>query len=98
MTKAQDKFSVNLLDRNYTVKCTDLELPKLQRAADYLNLKLAEIRQTHKLLSREEIAMMAALNMSYELLTNSQHEIESEKNVQTINSLGKKIAEFLTQN
>ncbi len=98
MINERDKFSIKLLDRVYTVRCTKADLPKLQQAADYLNLKLADIRQNYQLLSREEIAMMAALNVSYELITNTQNEVESEKNVQTINSLSKKIAEFLTQN
>ncbi|MDF2867787.1 MAG: cell division protein ZapA [Gammaproteobacteria bacterium] len=98
MSNQQDKFSIKLLDRMYTVKCTQADLAKLQKAADHLNFKLAEIRQNYKVLSREDIAMMAALNVSYELLNDTQSEVETEKNEQTINSLSKKIKEFLTQN
>lgn len=97
MANEQDKFSIKLLDRLYTVKCKKADLPKLQQAADYLNLKLADIRQNYQLLSREEIAMMAALNVSYEIVNDIQSEADIEKNEQAINLLSKKIEEFLTQ-
>lgn len=97
MSNQQDKSSFKLLDRVYSVKCTQADLPNLQKAADYLNQKLAEIRKNNKVLSREEVAMMAALNMSYELLASGKSGAEIENVESSINALSKKIKEFLTQ-
>jgi len=97
MASSADKFGIKLLERMYSVKCSKADLPKLQKAADHLNLKLAEIRQKYKNLSREEIAMMAALNISYELLNDSKNNVEAEQMEQSLDALSKKIADFLTQ-
>lgn len=94
MTKHQDKVSVKLLERLYAVKCTEAEQPKLQEAVEYLNKKLFAIRQNHKNLSREEIAMMAALNISYELLNG---EADSFDSTEAMSQLNKKIADFFAQ-
>lgn len=94
MIKHPNKVEVELLERLYSVKCSEIEQPKLHEAAEYLNKKLIEIRQHHKTLTREEIAMMAALNISYETL-NGQFDNSGAN--QAITQLNKKIADFLTQ-
>ena len=39
-------------------------------AADYLNRKLKEVRDTGKVVGNERIALMAALNIAHESLSN----------------------------
>lgn len=92
-----NNFTVKLLERAYTIKCSPAEVSALQRAADYLQNKLSDIRQNYTNLSREEVAMMVALNMSYELLTQTQAGPEKGEAQELIVDLSKKIEEFLTQ-
>jgi cell division protein ZapA len=97
MTEQLDKLSINLLDRLYSVKCKAADSANLQKAAAHLAAKLDEIRSLNRNLSREEIAMMAALNISYDLLNGSQANHAQEKAQQSVAQLNKKIKEFLTQ-
>jgi cell division protein ZapA len=92
-----NNFTVKLLERAYTIKCSQAEVSELQKAADYLQNKLSAIRQNYANLSREEVAMMVALNMSYELLTQTQAGPEKDKAHEVVVNLSKKIEEFLTQ-
>lgn len=64
-TKARD---VKIMGRDFTVSCSDDELQGLMDAVDYLNNKMNEIRDTGKVVGVERIAIMAALNMSHDLL------------------------------
>jgi len=60
--------TVKILDTEYRVSCPPEELEALHAAAAYLTEKMRDIRETGKILGVERIAVMAALNVSYELL------------------------------
>ena len=60
--------TVKLLDKEYTISCPDGAEAELLASADYLNQKMQEIRGSGKIIGLERIAVMAALNISYELL------------------------------
>ncbi len=64
--------SVKLLDKEYTISCPDGAEAELLASADYLNEKMREIRNTGKIVGLERIAVMAALNMSHELLKTKE--------------------------
>ena len=98
MTQQPNNFKVKILERVYSLKCDPADLPNLQKAADHLNQKLQEIRTSYKTLSREEIAMMAALNSSYEMFNQKQDGFQQDEIQQTADALSKKIEDFLTQN
>ena len=60
--------SVNILDKEYIIACDDDERHDLMRSADYLDKKMREIRDNGKVIGADRIAVMAALNISHELL------------------------------
>ncbi|MCB5188263.1 cell division protein ZapA [Methylobacillus caricis] len=60
---------VNIMGREFTIACTDEEREGLLRSVDYLDKKMREIRDTGKVIGVERIAVMAALNITHELLT-----------------------------
>jgi len=60
---------VNIMGREFKVACSDDEREGLIEAVNYLDKKMREIRDTGKVIGVERIAIMAALNLSHELLT-----------------------------
>lgn len=62
-------LDVNILDREFRVACPDDERGELLDAVKYLDNKMREIRDAGKIASVERIAIMAALNITHELLT-----------------------------
>jgi cell division protein ZapA len=64
----QKTLTVNILDREYRVACPTGQEKQLTDAASTLNDKMQEIRDTGKVFGIERIAVMAALNLTHELL------------------------------
>jgi len=62
-------LQINAMGREFRVACPDNEQKGLLEAVDYLNRKMAEIRDHGKVIGLERIAIMAALNIAHELLT-----------------------------
>ena len=62
-------LQINVMGREFRVACPDNEQKGLLEAVDYLNRKMAEIRDHGKVIGLERIAIMAALNIAHELLT-----------------------------
>lgn len=61
-------FDVSIMGREFKVSCTEEERPDLLRAVEYLDRKMCEIRDSGKVAGSERIAVMAALNITHELL------------------------------
>ncbi len=70
--------TVEVLGKSYKIKCPEHEAEALQKAAEYLEEKMREIRDVNHILSIDRIAVIAALNMTHQLLT-----VEHEKHVYT---------------
>lgn len=69
MTSKGKTLDVTIMGRNYKVACTDEERESLLAAVAYLDGKMNEIKDAGRVASAERIAVMAALNMSHELLS-----------------------------
>lgn len=65
-------LKVKILDKDYLVSCPDDKQEALTSAAEHLDSKMRDIRATGKVLGTERIAVMAALNITYELLENNK--------------------------
>lgn len=59
---------VTLLGRHYVFACNTGEERKLERAARYLDRAMQGIHSQNNLLGSERVALMAALNITHELL------------------------------
>jgi cell division protein ZapA len=66
--------AVSILDREFLVACTAEEKPGLLAAARYLDGKMRELRNNARSASLDRIAILAALNISHELLNEKQRE------------------------
>lgn len=64
--------SVNILDREYQVACPEEQQGELVVSAKYLDKQMRTIRDSGKVIGMERIAVMAALNISHELLQASE--------------------------
>ena len=62
------RVSVRILDRDYMIACPHEERPALLDAAEYLNTRMREVRDSGKVVGLDRIAVMVALNMANELL------------------------------
>ncbi|TDU30861.1 cell division protein ZapA [Panacagrimonas perspica] len=60
--------TVRIMGREYTVVCAQEEHEALVASADFLNDRMMAIRKRGKALGAERIAVMAALNLTRELL------------------------------
>jgi len=61
-------LDINLLGRDYKVACKENERAELMEAVAYLDSQMREIRGSGKIAGVDRIAVMAALNITNELL------------------------------
>ncbi|MEW5973221.1 MAG: cell division protein ZapA [Pseudomonadota bacterium] len=59
---------ISILDKEYRVACPPSERDALERSARYLDAKMREIRHTGKVIGNDRVAVMAAINITHELL------------------------------
>ena len=71
-------LSISIMKKEFQVACPDGEEEALQRAARYLSEQMEDIRKGGKVVGMDRIAIMAALNMSHELL-NGQSKVQTSK-------------------
>ena len=68
MTERTSRVSVRILEKEYQVACLPEERSELLDSAEYLNVKMREIRDAGNIVGLDRIAVMAALNLAHELL------------------------------
>ena len=68
MTSEVNRVSIRILEKEYHVACPADERRALQDSAELLNRKMREIRDSGKVVGLDRIAVMAALNITNELL------------------------------
>ncbi len=59
---------VDILDKEYLVACPEESREALRQAARHLDAKMREIRASGKVFGTERIAVMAALNITHDML------------------------------
>jgi len=72
MSQRARTVTVKLLDKEYTISCPDGAEAELLASADYLDARMREIKSSGKIVGLERIAVMAALNMSHELIKSRE--------------------------
>lgn len=76
MNAEQHTVRVHILDKDYQVTCPAEQREALIESARYLDQQMRSIRQSGKVIGIERIAVMAALNITHELIQQGQ---QSEK-------------------
>ncbi|MFN2360129.1 MAG: cell division protein ZapA [Marinobacter sp.] len=68
MPQQPTTVEVKILEKEYLVACPEDEQNALLQAARHLDKKMREIRSSGKVFGTERIAVMAALNITHEML------------------------------
>ena len=90
--------SVNILGKEYQVSCPDDEVDALTSAARFLDDQMNEIRSSGKVVGLDRIAVMAALNITHELLNGKSSRAATDDAVNDrISSLAEKVTAALAQ-
>ena len=69
---SSSSVTVHILDKEYSIMCPQEERANLVSAARYLDGKMREIRSSGKVIGADRIAVMAALNITHDLLHKQQ--------------------------
>ena len=70
------QVSIRILEKEYQFACPASERNDLLNAAEFLNAKMRQIRDSGKVVGLDRIAVMTALNLANELLkSRSQEEL-----------------------
>lgn len=81
MSSEATRVSIRILEKEYHVACPPEERHALLDSAELLNRRMREIRDSGKVVGLDRIAVMAALNITNELLRargrdeNLEHEV-----------------------
>jgi len=75
------RVSVRILEKEYQVACPIEERTDLLDAAEYLNGKMREIRDSGAVMGLDRVAVMAALNLANELLKDRRKEPSNDTGV-----------------
>jgi cell division protein ZapA len=86
-----ESVTLKILDKEYRVACQPDEKDSLTASAKFLTTRLNEIKSKGSIIGAERIAIMAALNISHELLTGESLVNEYNDIEQRIDGLSEKI-------
>jgi cell division protein ZapA len=92
----QARVSVRIMDKEYVVACPYDERSALLDAAEFLNARMREIRDTGKVVGLDRIAVMAALNLAHEFLKGKDRESRLDNGVgQRVRALRERVESAL---
>lgn len=75
------RVTVRILDKEYQVACPDEERAALLESAELLNRKMGDIREEGRVVGLDRVAVMAALNLSHEILQNRAAANEADRHL-----------------
>lgn len=96
---ARDKkevVTIQLMDRTLQIKTTADKAEELRKAAGLLNSKMREVRDSKQATGNERVALMAGLNLAYELVaTQKQKDLYLESISGRIKNLQERLDDSL---
>lgn len=95
MLKTEEPFTITILNREFPVKCEELQQTKLEAAANHLNQAILTIRNSGKLVDQERMLVMAALNITHDYLTLREKSTKASDQTKTLVGRLKKLREKL---
>ena len=63
---------VSIFDKDYQVNCSESEVSALKQSALFLDEKMREMKRHSNIFGLDRLAVMAALNLTNDLLTQSE--------------------------
>ncbi len=97
MKKVEKGLTLQIQGKDYQIACEPSERKNLQQAADYLGTKLTEINSRGKVIGTERSAVLAALNISYELIQVREHEKKQKAYEKRLKTLQSKVEDSIDQ-
>jgi len=98
MSEKNTTVSVKILEKEYQVACPNNEVDALTTSARYLDRQMSEIRDTGKIFGLDRIAVMAALNIANELLSDQgRADAVSDEMQDRITSLSERVGQALAE-
>jgi len=92
---AAKPVDVEIMGREFTISCTEEERQGLLDAVDYLDSKMGDIRDSGKVVGLERIAIMAALNLSHEVLNTKTGDVDIGDYKRRISAMHRQIDEAI---
>ncbi|MFT7650974.1 MAG: cell division protein ZapA [Limisphaerales bacterium] len=90
--------TVRILDKEYQVACSPEEVDSLTRSARFLDERMAGIRNSGKVVGLDRIAVMAALNIAHEYLTEGSQSTDQQDAVQQrLDRLSERVGQALAE-
>lgn len=91
--------SIHIMGSEYHVASPEDEVSKLQEAARALDERMREIKEGGRIMGLERVAVMAALNLTYELMHGESTSLEeTNENNQRMQELQDKVDSALASN
>jgi cell division protein ZapA len=87
--------SIHILDKEYQVNCPPEEQSALIQSSQVLDKRMREIRKSGNVIGLERIAIMAALNLTYDMLKAESKATTSEALDKDLQRMDSKITEAL---
>ena len=75
------RVSVRILEKDYFIACHQEERSALLDAAEFLNERMREVRDSGKVVGLDRIAVMVALNLANDFLKQKSREVKLEGEV-----------------
>ena len=98
MSEPYAQVSVRILDKEYPVACPASERTDLLDSAEVLNEKMREISDSGRVVGLDRIAVMAALNIANDLLSQAtQNDEVISSQASEIKSLSGKLDQALSR-
>ncbi len=84
--------TLNILDKEYRIACPSGQEESLQASAHLLNARIQEIRDSGKAIGPDRVAVMAALNLANDFISQkTDHERHSKSMYNRVRSLQDRI-------
>lgn len=91
------QVTIRVLDKEYQVACPPEEKDALLTSARYLDTKMREIRDARKMIGADRVAVMAALNITHDLLKCQSGEADESGIGGKLRSLQNKVEAAITR-
>ena len=98
MAEDNKTLTVSIAGKDYQVACPAGEEDSLREAAQYLHNLMESIRSSGRVVGLDRVAVMAALNISNELLQSKQHDAEQANVATTMQKLSDRVADAVSAN
>jgi cell division protein ZapA len=72
------RVSVRIMEKEFVVACPYEERSALLDAAEFLNARMREIKESGKVVGLDRVAVMAALNLAHEFLKLRDRETRTD--------------------